>query len=54
MQKITKAQVYDLLKREGFSPMKALEISIDWERGDGRAKRWVDHLIEIEIERGQP
>ena len=34
-------QIYDLLKRAGHSAAKALEISIDYERGDKIAKQWV-------------
>ena len=38
---MTKQQVYELLKRAGHSAAKALEIAIDFERGDEIAKQWV-------------
>ena len=37
---------YAVLRREGHSPEKALEIAIDYERGDRYAVKWVHGLAE--------
>jgi hypothetical protein len=41
---MTRNQVYELMKRVGHSAAKALEIAIDYERGDKHAKQWVASL----------
>lgn len=37
-------EIYELLKRAGHSPAKALEITLDVQRGDRHAWHWVDAI----------
>lgn len=38
---MTRQQVYQLMKSAGHSVAKAMEIAIDYERGDAHARQWV-------------
>lgn len=40
-EQMTRQQVYQLMKSVGHSALKALEIAIDYERGDAHARQWV-------------
>jgi len=43
--------IYAVLKTYGFSPAKATEIKLDYERGDKYASAFVDLAIKAECER---
>jgi hypothetical protein len=45
---MTRQQVYELLKRVGHSPTKAMEIAIDYERGTKLAQQWVAVMAQEE------
>jgi len=38
--------IYDLLKRAGHSPAKAIEIILDAKRGDAHAMVWIRLIAE--------
>jgi len=40
-------QIYRMLKRNGHSPAKAVEILLDAKRGDAYALQWITTLFRI-------
>jgi len=44
---------YELLELTGFSPIKALEITIDAARGDKYALAWIKACRKIHSEKGE-
>lgn len=49
---MTRQDIYKMLVKDGHSPQKALEIAIDFERGNATARAWVVLAAQAQKGRG--